>query len=161
MKHEQSCQRSFVESKSQLETFFKCVVICFQQLLRGWNCRPPFILLIKYTIQVTKTTPDPVIKNKNPRLSPGVLLCRGGRIRTCGPLVPNQVRYRTAPRPELFSRNLLIPLFLILLSSRTASALVFLSVCHTSFHGIPFRVNTPSPLLCRFSLSSKSFVLPT
>lgn len=26
---------------------------------------------------------------------------RGGRIRTCGPLVPNQVRYRTALRPEL------------------------------------------------------------
>lgn len=25
---------------------------------------------------------------------------RGDRIRTCGPLVPNQVRYQTAPRPD-------------------------------------------------------------
>jgi hypothetical protein len=31
-----------------------------------------------------------------------IIKCRGGRIRTCGPLVPNQVRYRTALRPELF-----------------------------------------------------------
>ena len=27
---------------------------------------------------------------------------RGDRIRTCGPLVPNQVRYQTAPRPDNF-----------------------------------------------------------
>lgn len=32
----------------------------------------------------------------------GSFQSRGGRIRTCGPLVPNQVRYRTAPRPEHF-----------------------------------------------------------
>ena len=27
--------------------------------------------------------------------------CRGDRIRTCDPLVPNQMRYRAAPLPEL------------------------------------------------------------
>ena len=30
------------------------------------------------------------------------LYCRGDRIRTCDPLVPNQMRYRAAPLPELF-----------------------------------------------------------
>ena len=31
----------------------------------------------------------------------GSILCRGDRIRTCDHLVPNQVRYRTALRPEM------------------------------------------------------------
>ncbi len=30
-----------------------------------------------------------------------IVFCRGDRIRTCDHLVPNQVRYRTALRPEL------------------------------------------------------------
>jgi hypothetical protein len=31
---------------------------------------------------------------------------RGGKIRTCDPLVPNQVRYQAAPRPD--NRNVIL-----------------------------------------------------
>ena len=34
------------------------------------------------------------------------VICRGDRIRTCDHLVPNQVRYRTALRPEFVSAKL-------------------------------------------------------
>ena len=30
--------------------------------------------------------------------------CRGDRIRTCDPLVPNQMRYRAAPLPDSFAQ---------------------------------------------------------
>ncbi len=37
-------------------------------------------------------------------------ISRGGRIRTGDPLLPKQVRYRTAPRPEVLSCNSLRPI---------------------------------------------------
>ena len=41
----------------------------------------------------------------------GFLLCRGDRIRTCDPLVPNQVRYRPALLPEPVGTLLLLYLY--------------------------------------------------
>lgn len=43
----------------------------------------------------------PVIFNLNLLIITEVSFCRGDRIRTCDHLVPNQVRYRTALRPEM------------------------------------------------------------
>src|SRR6185295_961003 len=57
----------------------------------------------------------------------------------------------------LSSRNLLIPLFFILFSKLTASALSPQSKLHTIIHGLPFDVNFWYPLLCRSNLSSMSF----
>ena len=43
---------------------------------------------------------------KKPWLSPRLILfCREDRIRTCDPLVPNQVRYRPALLPELIRES--------------------------------------------------------
>ena len=50
------------------------------------------------------------IKQKRPRKGPFLMCGRGDRIRTYDPLVPNQMRYQTALRPEVrhsTSKNLM------------------------------------------------------
>ena len=72
-------------------------------------------------------------KTQNLRLRLRSFDCRGGRIRTCGPLVPNQVRYRTAPRPE-------------------KSLSLFWLGTHTQLFRDPAGTRTPNPQLRRLML---------
>ena len=68
--------------------------------------------------------------------------CREDRIRTCDPLVPNQVRYRPALLPELTSsRNILIPRLLIFDSRLKASFLDVNEQFQIKAQGTPLEVN--------------------
>ena len=78
------------------------------------------------------------------------MFCRGGRIRTCGPLVPNQVRYRTAPRPEQYFyfkiSKTTSPVFCNNSDSKSAFSSLICSLCD------PTGTRTPNRQLRRLML---------
>lgn len=70
---------------------------------------------------------------------------RGDRIRTCGPLVPNQVRYQTAPRPDeplYYTRLFSLCQALFLTIADVALHQLYLTVQLIRYHGAK-SVNTP------------------
>src|SRR5687768_1564099 len=99
-------------------------------------------------------------KNKKARLFRRAFRSRGGQIRTddLGAQAPRDTGYTM----EIFRswRNLPAPRFLILFSSFIASPLVSHTRLKTIFHGIPYRMDRVSPLLCSFNLLSRSAQWP-
>ncbi len=82
---------------------------------RGRETRTPgtrFWRPLLYQLSYTPSSQRPIIScgillvkcfpKKIEAKMPLLRLGRGDRIRTCGPLVPNQVRYQAAPRPDAF-----------------------------------------------------------
>ena len=71
--------------------------------------------------------------------------CRGDRIRTCDPLVPNQMRYRAAPLPDSFAQ---IAKLVLTIPERTAYRVKRNSVEEAGFEpAVPLRVRQFSKLL--------------
>ena len=86
------------------------------------------------------------------------VVCRGGRIRTCG--LPAWAGRDTFQLLFKSSKYRLAPLFFIFFSSKIASLLVLhIKVC-TSFQGMPYFVDNENPELCRNNRSSISEVCP-
>ena len=86
------------------------------------------------------------------------VVCRGGRIRTCG--LPAMAGRDTYPFLLRSSKYRLAPLFFIFFSSRIASLRVsHIKVC-TSSQGMPYFVDKENPELCRNNRFSISEVCP-
>ena len=64
---------------------------------------PDFIGAILLSLEDPDFYRSDPFKSGRPRFYRGDPFCREDRIRTCDPLVPNQVRYRPALLPDFFS----------------------------------------------------------
>ena len=72
--------------------------------------RPDFVKTVLFSRPLWRASSPRSRKNKTRSIRCGFLVRREDRIRTCDPLVPNQVRYRPALLPERVQRmNDLVP----------------------------------------------------